>query len=110
MNSLDIISSKDKDKLDFDLIEDVIYFMNNEPKFYRKEYYPFMFKFKKYIDAGKRLKPVVFKPMCEKAFKIYQNKFPQESMHLSLEDSDYKDMCGKLYEKEMSNIEEGHYD
>jgi len=110
MNPLDITRKKDKDTLDFDLIEDVIYFMNNDPEFYRKTYFPFIHKFKSYIDAGRRLKPVVFAPMCKKAFDLYQNKFPQESMHLELSKSDYKDMCGKLHEKEMTNIKEGHYD
>jgi len=110
MNTQDILTKKDDKTLDFDLIEDVIYFMNNDPEFYRKEYYPFMHKFKSYIDADKNLSPKVFQPMCQRAFKLYQNKFPQEGMELKLDKADFKDMCSKLHEKEMSNIDEGHYD
>ena len=104
---LDKEESKD---LGYDLKDDMMFFMNNDPDFYRKEYFPTMLKFKKYCKENKKVRPVAFQKMVEKAYSIYKEKFPVEGLEESLDKETCESLCNYIHETETKNIQEGHYD
>ena len=53
-------------KDDFDLIEDLIFFINNDPEFYRAEYFPVSSAFVNTIKSDKTAQPDHFKNVIEK--------------------------------------------
>jgi hypothetical protein len=91
--------SNPEKELEFDLTDDLIFYMNNEPSFYRKEYFPAMLKFKKYCEEGKQIHPRAFKKLVSKAFEQYQNKFQVEGL----------EVCAAIHKLESTNVKEGHY-
>ncbi len=48
---------------EFDLNDDLIFFMRNDPQFYRGEYHPFLQKFKRHCEAGRGVRPAAFAPV-----------------------------------------------
>jgi hypothetical protein len=85
---------------DFDLADDLIFFMRNDPQFYRGEYHPFLQKFNRHCDAGRSIKSNAFIPIVKKAFEHYQNTFPVEGMEEQLSAQDLEEVCDKLQGEE----------
>ena len=95
---------------EFDIKDDLMFFMNNQPEFYRKHYYPSMCKFKSMHEAGKKLSPAAFRPMVEKAYKMYTSEFPLESLDDTINKETCEEICTKVHSTELENIKQGHYD
>lgn len=81
---------------DFDLHDDLIFFMNNDPEFYRGEFYPFLVKFKRHCEGGRSVRAKAFEPMVTKAYDMYKNKFPVNELEENLSQHDLKDICEKI--------------
>jgi hypothetical protein len=101
---------KPKPELGYDLCDDMMCFMNNEPSFYRKDYFPVIHKFKEYVQAGKEVHPRVFENLVKKAYEVYQNKFPVEGLERTLDKDMLEQLCTEIHRSETENIENGHYD
>lgn len=95
-----------KPEVDFDLHDDLSFFMNNDPEFYRQEYFPFLDKFNKHCDAGRAVHPKAFAPMVIKAYKVYKNKFPSEGLSDALSEEDIHDICEKLQSAQLKHYHE----
>jgi len=95
---------------DFDVKEDLIYYMNNQPEFYRKQYYPMMIKFKKHHECGKQVNPKAFIPLVKNAFEMYANEFPVETIRDGLKTEMCEEICAEIHKIELENIKNGHYD
>ena len=91
---------------DFDLHDDLIFFMRNDPQFYRGEYHPFLQKFKRHCDAGRGVSPTAFAPIVHKAFEHYKNTFPVEGMEETLTRHDLEEVCDKLQGEETEHYHE----
>ena len=76
---------------DFDLADDLIFFMRNDPKFYRQDYHPFMQKFNRHCDAGRQVSTKAFIPIVKHAFECYKN---------TLSNQDLEEVCEKLQTEE----------
>jgi len=98
--------SEDKSKIDFDLQDDLIFFMNNDPDFYRKEFHPFLTKYKRHCDAGRQVSSKAFFPIVKKAYEEYQNKFQVEQLENDLPESILKEICEVLNGQCMQNYQE----
>jgi hypothetical protein len=85
---------------DFDLSDDLIFFMRNDPHFYRKEFHPFQQKFNRHCDAGRSVSAKAFSPIVQKAFDHYKNTFPVEGMEENLGRQDLEEICDKLLGEE----------
>lgn len=92
-----------KPEVDYDLHDDLMFFMNNDPEFYRQDYYPFLTKFNGHCNAGKSVNPKVFSPLITKAYKIYKQKFPSEGLDENLSQEDIKDICEKLHTEQLQH-------
>lgn len=93
-----------KSKLDFDLQDDIICFMQNDPEFYRDEYYPIYRKFVKVLDTDRTVSPKAFKPLVKKAYVHYKMKFPTEGLAEDLKDNELDEICEKIL-----SFESEHY-
>jgi hypothetical protein len=99
-----------KPELGYDLKDDLAFFMNNDPEFYRKKYFPTMLKFKKYCDQGKSVNPSGFAKLVTDAYEIYKEKFPVEGLEDKLQKETCMEVCKMIHQQESKNIEEGFYE
>lgn len=90
-------------KIDFDLVDDVIYFMNNDPEFYRKEYFPFLTKFQHHCDKGNQVSPKAFFPVVSRAVDQYKTKFPVDGLEEAMNENQISEICEKLQSQELAN-------
>lgn len=102
MKVFEIFSSEPAEpKIDFDLADDVIYFMNNDPEFYRKDYFPFLNKFKHHCNKGNQVSAKAFVPIVKKGFDSYIKRFPVEGLDEKLSSHQIRDICEKLQSREL---------
>lgn len=99
-----------RDSLGYDLKDDLICFMQNDPTFYRKEYFPVVYKLSEYTKAGKSVAPHVFEKLVNKAYESYKEKFPVEGLETSLEKDMCEQICNEIHRFETDNIKQGRYD
>lgn len=92
-------------KLDFDPLDDLAFFVRNDPEFYRREYYPLVAKLDDYTRAGKRCKDTAFLPCLKKAVKIYIKKYniPGDVKAIFKNDS-LEELSQKMFREELDNI------
>ena len=103
-------NNKPKKELGYDLMDDLIFFMNNDPAFYRKKYFPSMLKFNQYCGEGKNVAPRGFEPLVKYAYECYQNKFPVEGLEPELDKELCEKICNEIHKRETKNCEDGVYD
>lgn len=102
---------KDDLELPFNVVEDAIVFMRNDPMFYRKQYYPTVAKMADLTRAGKPVDPKGFvMPMVTKGIEGYCEKYklPRPSDSLFGEE-DRINLMNRIYEEEMEQIHKGEY-
>jgi hypothetical protein len=95
---------------EYDLQDDLKFFMNNDPEFYRKHYYPNVIKMKICRERGDEFNSDKFQDLVKEAYKVYKEKFAVKDLKSSLDDEQLSEICSKIYEDEMNNIKSGHYD
>jgi len=95
---------------DYDLKDDLIFFMNNEPEFYRKTYYPTMCTFKEHYSKGRKVNPLAFKGLVEKAYAEYSKEFPIEGLEKNISKEMCEEVCTEIHKIELENIQNGYYD
>lgn len=98
--------SENESKLDFDLKDDLIFFMNNDPEFYRKDFHPFLNKYNRHCDAGRQVGSRAFFPLVKRAYEAYQNKFQVEELESELPESKLKEICEELNGQCRQNYQE----
>lgn len=104
-------AEQDNTQLPFDVAEDVVVFMRNDPVFYRRSYYPALMQLKdacgkkQKIDAGK-----IFGPAVDSAMNTYCKKFKVGKNAAKVFDmQDRQNIINKIYTEEMANIQQGKY-
>jgi hypothetical protein len=100
------ITDPQKDKLDFDLHDDVIFFMNNDPEFYRQSYFPVQHKFHSICEAGREINPKSLRSVVKRAYESYKSKFPMPQLKEKLEETDLDEICEKLYRQEIDYVDQ----
>ncbi len=99
----------DNTVLDFDLIEDVTFFLNNDDNIYRKFVFPAV---QKCVEGNKkRLKtsPNIFKQAALEGYKAYLKKFPIRELPTELDEELCNEICGKMHEDICNDISKGSY-
>jgi hypothetical protein len=89
---------------DFDLIEDLLFFINNDPDFYRAEYFPVATSFVGTIKSDNTAKPSHFKNVIEKAYQSYKDKFQLDSLPKVLTPDQVEELCAKLHSQEVNHF------
>ena len=98
-------------KLPFDIVEDAIVFMRNDPQFYRKQYFPAIAKVADLHRAGKKVNAdKALMPMIEKGCDSYVQKYNigKFSDEVFTQD-DRKNLLSRIFAEELNQIENGDY-
>jgi|TARA_B110000971_G_C19828088_1_gene416587 hypothetical protein len=101
----------DEKVLPFDVVEDTLVYMRNDPMFYRREYFPAVSKLADCQRSGKDADPKkLLASMVEKGCDEYCRKF---NLARSSEDiytaEDRNNLLQKIHSEETENIKEGDY-
>jgi len=92
--------NKEEGKIDYDLAEDLVFYMNNDDDVYRRSVYPAVVKCLEAMKQKKSAKPSVFKQAAVECYKSYQEKYPIRSLPDTLDE----DLCNEVCEKMFNEI------
>ena len=97
--------------IDFDIVEDAIIYMQNDPMFYRKEYYPAMTKLADMHREGQNYDArKIMMPMIASGVNRYCKKYKLAPMPDDIfNSSDKQKIFDTMYKQEMNNISKGDY-
>lgn len=106
----EITDYEETQKLPFDVAEDLIVFMQNDPMFYRKTLYPAMVDAQETTKKGKKISKKSFIPIIDQAINIYVNRYnidmPPEEV---LNDQEKLECISRLLADEAENFQKGEY-
>jgi len=95
---------------DFDLGDDLRCFINNDPQFYRKHYFPFIIRLKEAKEKKVKFTAKAFEALVKHAYDVYKESYKDTpNLPTDLEEELVMDICENLYREEIKNIEEGVY-
>jgi hypothetical protein len=106
----DFVKHQDgKRDIDYDLSEDLAFYMHNDDDVYRRHTYPAISKCIESIKSNKKINPGIFKAAVEESYKSYVKKFPIRELTDNISDDVCKEICNKLHEELCQHYEEGKY-
>lgn len=101
---------KEDEKLPFDVSEDLIVFMRNDPMFYRKHLYPKLVDVQEAVRNGGKYNKKDLLPVIERAIQEYIAKFNVKKLPEDLlNDSEKMDCINRLLIDEKDNFKKGIY-
>lgn len=83
--------------IDYDLAEDLVFYMNNDDDVYRKTVYPAVVKCLETLKQQKPARPNMFKQVALECYKSYQRKYPIRSLPDALDEKVCNEVCEKLF-------------
>lgn len=96
-------------EIDYDLAEDLIFFMNNDDDIYRRHVYPSIHKCLERINSGKDSSPSVFQDAVRESYKNYIERYPIRELPEDISDKQLVEICEKMLEEVCTHHEEGKY-
>jgi len=95
----------------YDVVDDAVVFMRNDPMFYRKHYFPAVTKIADLTRAGKKVNPnKCLGPMIETGCQAYIEKYNLGKSADSIFNLDDRQaIMNKIYSEELKLIEQGDY-
>ena len=91
------------DKLEFDLAEDLTFFMNNDDDIYRRQVYPSVMKFK---QSNGNCDKSVFRDAVHSAYESYCKKFPIKHLPQELPKEVHEQVCNTLLQNMQNENQE----
>jgi hypothetical protein len=101
--------TSDKKTLDFDLVDDLIFFMRNDSSFYRTSYFPLVSKFANKCSRNNTPSPAFFKNVVINAYNVYKDQYQVEGLRDSLSIDMLKEICNKLHIEELEDYKKDHF-
>jgi hypothetical protein len=96
-------------EVDFDVPDDLIFFMKNDDDVFRRIVYPSIAKCVDRIDANQKTNPSLFTHAVRESYKQYINKYPIRELPDSIDDETCNETCKKMHEEICKNHSEGKY-
>lgn len=107
---LNEISQNIEEFKDVDLVDDLLFFMHNDPAFYRKVLFPKISDMKSAVKGGGNCDETHFMPCVNKAVGSYCKKFNIEQDPKSLfSKEELSGLAEKMFHQEKENIEKDVY-
>ena len=105
------LDNRNEDQLPFDVVDDLVIFMRNDPMFYRKAFFPAMADVSDKLEKGDSIDPaIMLKPVIDKGVNNYCSRFIKDKRPEDIfTDEDKKSAVQKLYAEEMPNVKKGMY-
>ena len=97
------------EELDYDLVEDLIHYMNEDDDIYRRHLYPVVTDCVGKMDSNRKIDSSIFKNAVAECYKSYVKKFPIRQLKDSIEDDVLKEACKRMYEETCKHYKEGKY-
>ena len=107
---IDELATPQDTKLNFDIIDDAVVFMRNDPVFYRKKYFPTISNMADNVRGGKEIDRSVLGSMVDSGINSYCKKFnigrgPADVFT----NEDRTSIIEKICSEELVEIEKGSY-
>lgn len=93
-----------KDDLDYDLVDDLVFFINHDTNFYREHAYPVIQKFALRCKKDKPPSSGIFKNVVRRAYLQYKEEYPSNNLSDQLNIDDLKLACDKLFKQEYDEV------
>jgi hypothetical protein len=100
----------DGTELDFDVAEDLVFYLNNDDDAYRRHLLPAVHKFIDKQKAGEDLKYTMFKSAVADGYKRYTKEYPMRELPNEIDNKVWKTACKQLFDQISKDMEDGHYD
>lgn len=97
---------KEKGTIDYDLAEDLTFFMNNDDDVYRRAVYPAVVKCAEAFEQKKSCKPSVFRNAAVESYRAYSERFPIRSLPEDLDEDLCNEVCEKMYNEVQKALSE----
>lgn len=100
----------DKKEINYDLIEDLIYYMNNNDNVYRYHLYPAIVKC---VNALKSKTPItsdIFTKAVVQGYNNYIDEYPIRELPGKLDRKLCKKICNKIFDQTKDDISQGKYE
>lgn len=104
------LSEKDESDLEFDLVEDMTFFMQHDDDAYRRNVYPSVVRCIKRIKSGSPVSSSIFEDAAVECYKEYLKKYPIRQLPTELDEELTTNICEKFYQELCKNVEEGKYE
>jgi len=99
-NDLDFVKKDgDKEDIDYDLTEDLVYYMNNDDDVYRRHVYPSVANCIDRLESNQKTNPSIFTNAVKESYKNYIRKFPVRHLPQDIDEEVCKEACEKMHEK-----------
>lgn len=110
LNDLDFVTRiGDKRGIDYDIADDLSFFMHNDDDTYRRHLYPTIHRCLEMSKQKLDTKPSLFGSAVRESYKNYLKKFPIRELPDSLDDKLAEEICEKLHDDFCRHYEEGKY-
>jgi hypothetical protein len=100
---------KAKNEPDFDVLEDLIFFMNNDDDTYRRHVYPIIRSCLEAVKARKDTDPTIFADAVKNGYKNYLGNYGLQELPDDLDKKQIKEACKKMHEQVYQQISSGKY-
>jgi hypothetical protein len=109
-NDLEFITKEgDNNELNFDLPEDLSYFMHHHDQVYREHVYPVIAKCLHHIKNKQDFKPSVFEQPVKNAYSLYLREYPIRHLPDDLDSDTLKKVCELLHSDFKKHVADGLY-
>ena len=85
--------------IDYDLAEDLTFFMNNDDDVYRRAVYPAVVKCAESFKQKNPCKPSVFRNAALESYRAYTEKYPIRSLPSELGEDICNEVCELMYKE-----------
>jgi hypothetical protein len=96
-------------EINYDLIQDLMYFMNHDDEVYRRHVYPSIAECLDQFTANRPTKSSMFKPAVDKSYQQYIKKYPIRELPQQLDEKTAKEVCDKMHEEVRKHLTDGKY-
>lgn len=98
-----------KRSINFDLVEDLIHFMNEDDDVYRRHTYPAIANCLNKISAKRKSDTKTFELAVKESYKIYTRKYPIRELPDDIDSKMCEQVCSKIHEEVLKHISDGKY-
>ena len=97
--------------MNFDVVDDVLVFMRNNPRFYRRAYFPAMVELQNKIRKNEKINPnESLASMIEMACESYCDHYSVgRNKNNLLNDEDREILVNKIFDEELESLRNGEY-
>ena len=108
-NDLDFVKKDgDKTDIDYDLTEDLVFYMNNDDDIYRRVVYPSVVTCTDRLESNRKTNPSIFTNAVKESYKQYLKKFPMRQLPLDIDEEVCKEACEKMHEEICQHHSDGN--